>query len=89
MDLKARSQTRLGTGAFTSLVASLPSSDDSTPEIVAAEVRRCRRLSAAQLDLLLAGYGAGTPVAELAENFGVHRATVHAHVRKASLTGRR
>lgn len=38
---------------------------------------------------LLEGYQAGTLVADLAKVFDVHQATVHEHVRRAGLTGRR
>lgn len=46
-------------------------------------------LTAAEVDHLVADYEAGAGVLELAEKYGIHRATVFAHLRRRDVPRRR
>lgn len=69
-----------------------PSVPLSNPDRAApATSRRAiqRRLDDAEIDLLTAGYQAGQSVADLATEFGIHRATTLRHLRQRGVPGRR
>lgn len=46
-------------------------------------------LTASQVDHLVADYAAGSGVQELAEKYGIHRATVFAHLQRRKVPRRR
>jgi len=44
-----------------------------------------RRLDHEDVERLVEGYAAGVPLADLAQTFGVHRATVSAHIKRSDV----
>lgn len=67
------------------LVQMPPRSAEGDPQ----QVRPLRRLSDIEIAELVATRTAGAQINELAEQFGIHRATVITHLERAGLPGRR
>lgn len=62
--------------------------DTSREAAAPAPRQRQVRLTAAQVDELVAAYGAGSSVRELVEQFGVHRTTVLDHLKRRGVPRR-
>lgn len=71
------------------LLALPPLSGDVRSSVVGRKVKqRQRRLRVGEVDDLVAGYEAGTQIDDLADKFGIHRATVHAHLNRRGIDRR-
>jgi transposase len=77
--------------ARTAAANQLHSLTDTAPEEPAARARlgSARRLKPDEAEVLVAGYGAGKTMKELAAEFGISRQTVAAHLRRAKAPVRR